>query len=76
MLEAAKSDFEEAVRLRPTCVDAFYYLGTIYEKQMQLDHAIDFFSHALMLCPTHAKAAYSRGTCYNMKGNIAAALGQ
>ena len=43
---------------------------------MELDHAIEFFSHALKLCPTHAKAAYSRGACHNMKGNISAALGE
>ena len=32
-------------------------------------------SHALQLNPMHSKAAYSRGTCHNMKGDISAALG-
>ena len=32
-------------------------------------------SHALQLDPMHTKAAYSRGTCHNMKGDISAALG-
>ena len=32
-------------------------------------------SHALQLDPMHSKAAYSRGTCHNMKGDISAALG-
>ena len=35
------------MRLRPGFADAFFYLGAIYEKRGQLDHAIDFFTHAL-----------------------------
>ena len=35
------------MRLRPGFADAFFYLGAIYEKRGQLDHAIEFFTHAL-----------------------------
>ncbi len=84
------------MRLKPSCGEAYYYLGeqrawkmssrpcslvpsmrsgTIHEKRGELDQAIDMYGRSLSLDPTHARAAYSRGACHNMKGNIAQALG-
>ena len=41
-----------------------------------LDEAIDDFSKVLSLEPDHVKASYARGTCRNLKGDFAPAIGE
>jgi tetratricopeptide (TPR) repeat protein len=75
-LEQAREDFLAVMKLKPEYSEVYYLLGVVSEKEGSLDIAITYFTQALHLDPAHAKAAYARGACHNMKGNIAQALGK
>ena len=57
-------------------MEAIFHRGTVYEKLGQLDEAIEDFSKVLSLEPDHVKASYARGTCRNLKGDFAPAIGE
>ena len=46
----------EAIRIKPTCIEAHYYLSRAYHKQNRIDESIEYYSKTLQLQPTHITA--------------------
>ncbi|MHC4725804.1 MAG: tetratricopeptide repeat protein [Planctomycetota bacterium] len=67
-LDEVVAQYKEAIRIKPTCIDAHYYLAWAYQKQGRIDESIEGYSKTLQLQPTHVTAynnlveiLYSRG---------------
>lgn len=54
--------------------EAFYIRGCSYEKQGEIELAIEDFTKVLDIYPNHVNAAYARGACENKRGNFAKAI--
>ena len=55
-IDQAVAQYKEAIRIKPTCIDAHYFLGWAYQKQGRIDEAIEHYSKTLQLHPTHVPA--------------------
>jgi len=55
-IDQAVAQYKEAVRIKPTCIEAHYYLGWAYQKQGRIDESIEHYSKTLQLHPTHVPA--------------------
>jgi tetratricopeptide (TPR) repeat protein len=64
-LEAAKKEYEEALRIKPTALGTRYNLGILYAKKDQVDLAEAEFQKILELSPWHAEAHYNLGLLYD-----------
>jgi len=56
LLDDAVREFQEAERIDPGCVEAYYNLGTAYSLKGQFDQAIEQFREVLSLRPGDADA--------------------
>ena len=68
-IDQVVAQYQEAIRIKPTCIDAHYYLAWAYQKQGRIDESIEYYSKTLQLQPTHVLAynnlveiLYSRGS--------------
>ncbi len=55
-IDQVVTQYEEAIRIKPTCIDAHYYLAWAYHKQGRIDDSIEYYSKTLRLQPTHVLA--------------------
>jgi len=55
-IDQAVAQYREAVRIKPTCIEAHYSLGWAYQKQGRIDESIEHYSKTLQLHPTHVPA--------------------
>ena len=68
-IDEVVAQYLEAIRIKPTCIDAHYFLAWAYQKQGRIDESIEYYSKTLQLQPTHVLAynnlveiLYSRGS--------------
>jgi tetratricopeptide (TPR) repeat protein len=74
--DAAISQYQQALRLKPDIAEAHYNLGTALAKKGQTDAAIRQYQEALRLKPDIAEAHNNLGTALAKKGQIDAAIRQ
>ena len=55
-IEQVVAQYQQAIRIKPTCIDAHYYLAWAYHKQGRIDESIEYYSKTLRLQPTHVQA--------------------
>ena len=60
----------EAIRIKPTCIEAHYYLARAYHKQNRIDESIEYYSKTLQLQPTHITAYNELVEILYNSGNI------
>jgi tetratricopeptide (TPR) repeat protein len=73
-LDKAVLDYNEAVRLDPSYVDALNNRGNVYNTRGEYDKAIADYNKVLSMRPRHAEAHYNRGNAYIFKGNYQQAI--
>ncbi|NQT01032.1 MAG: tetratricopeptide repeat protein, partial [Planctomycetes bacterium] len=64
------AQYLEAIRIKPTCIDAHYYLAWAYHKQNRIDESIEYYSKTLQLQPTHVTAYNDLVEILYNRGNI------
>ena len=64
------AQYLEAIRIKPTCIDAHYYLAWAYHKQNRIDESIEYYSKTLQLQPTHITAYNDLLEILYNRGNI------
>jgi tetratricopeptide (TPR) repeat protein len=67
-LERAIQDYDQAIKLDPNDVEAFFRRGIAHGRRREFDSAIADFDRAIKLKPDHVGALYSRGLTYSNKG--------
>ncbi len=67
-------NYNRALRLNPTYLEAVQDRGTSYAEMGELSPAIADFTRAISLSPDFYKAYFNRGTCYNRQGQLDSAL--
>jgi len=74
--DRAMSGFKEAIRLKPSCAEVYYYnRGIKYDNKRDYDKAIlSDLSEAIRLNPNDTEAYYSRGIMYAGEGNYDRAI--
>ena len=55
-IDEVVAQYQEAIRIKPTCIYAHYYLARAYRKQGRNDEAIEYYYKTLRLQPTHVVA--------------------
>jgi tetratricopeptide (TPR) repeat protein len=55
-IDQTVAQYKEAIRIKPTCIEAHYFLGWAYQKQGRIDESIEHYSKTLRLHPTHVPA--------------------
>ena len=68
-LSQIMSDLDEAIKLSPKNMYAYYNKGNVYMMQGDYTSAISCFSTAIELMPDFAEAYYNRGLMYLRLGN-------
>ncbi len=64
------AQYLDAIRIKPTCIDAHYYLAQAYHKQNRIDKSIEYYSKTLRLQPTHITAYNDLVEILYNQGNI------
>jgi tetratricopeptide (TPR) repeat protein len=64
------TQYEEAIRIKPTCIEAYYYLAWAYHKQGRIDESIEYYSKTLQLHPTNVLAYNNLAEILYRRGNI------
>jgi tetratricopeptide (TPR) repeat protein len=72
--ERAIQDFDQAIKLDPNSVQAFYNRAIAYFKVHQTDRAVRDFDQAIKLDPNNTYALTNRGVVYATVGQYAPAL--
>ena len=67
--DLAIADFSEAIRLNPSCADAYDHRGWAYDEKRDYDKAIADYSEAIHLDPNYALAYDGRASAYEHKGD-------
>jgi tetratricopeptide (TPR) repeat protein len=62
--DKSERDYDEAIRLNPTFVEAYYNRGVNERELKQFNKAISDFSEAIRLNPRYARAYLDRGSIY------------
>ena len=68
-LSQIMSDLDEAIKLSPKNMYAYYNKGNVYMMQGDYTSAISCYSTAIELMPDFAEAYYNRGLMYLRLGN-------
>lgn len=68
-LPLALADYDEAIRLNPRLVYAWFNKGNLYYANGDLTSALDCYNRALQIEPSFATALYNRGITYLRMGN-------
>ncbi|MBC8471048.1 MAG: tetratricopeptide repeat protein [Planctomycetes bacterium] len=55
-IDEVVAQYQEAIRVKPTCIDAHYYLAWAYNKQGRIDESIEYYYKTQRLQPTHVPA--------------------
>jgi len=55
-IDQVVAQYQEAIRIKPTCIDAHYFLAWAYHKQGRIDESIKHYSKTLRLHPTNVSA--------------------
>ncbi|MHC4805788.1 MAG: tetratricopeptide repeat protein, partial [Planctomycetota bacterium] len=55
-LDEVIAQYLEAIRIKPTCIEAYYYVAWAYQKQDRMDKAIEYYSKTLRLQPDRVPA--------------------
>jgi tetratricopeptide (TPR) repeat protein len=69
-LKAAEENFKEVIKINPLCVDSYYNLGFIYNKQNRPLEAIEMLKRAYILEPDNLGVHFELGTAYKSLGEI------
>ncbi len=73
-MEKAKSSFEKAEQLSPTCADAFVLMSLVSNAQKDYDQAFMCATKAILLSPSHSQAHLARAEASFGKGQYEEAL--
>ncbi len=68
--EGAIADYDEALRLNSSSVEAYNKRGIAYEELKNIDRAIEDYTEAIRLDPTYAFAYMNRGGAYEELGDF------
>ena len=74
--EAAISEYQEAIRLKPDFADPRNNLGSIFLQQRRLDETISQFQAAIRLAADYAPAHYNLGVAFTKKGQADDAINE
>ncbi len=55
-IDQAVAQYKEAIRIKPTCIEAHYFLAWAYHKQDRIDESIEYYYKTLQLHPTNVSA--------------------
>jgi tetratricopeptide (TPR) repeat protein len=69
-IDKAIAQYIEAIKIKPTCIEAHYYLAQAYHKQGRIDESIEYYSKTLRLHPTHITAYNELVEILYSQGNI------
>ena len=69
-IDQVVAQYQEAIRIKPTCIDAHYYLAWAYHKQGRIDESIEYYSKTLQLQPTHVLAYNNLAEILYRQGKI------
>jgi tetratricopeptide (TPR) repeat protein len=72
--DQAIKDYDQAIRLKPTFVQAVFNRGNAYDAKGQYDHAILDYGRAISLDPNYAKAFNNRGYVWDEKHDFDRAI--
>jgi len=74
--DSAIIEYQKAIKLDSTYVQAYLNLGVVYTKKSMYDQAIDAYKKTIGYFPFHTKAYYNLGYVYCLKGDKQKALEQ
>lgn len=74
LIEEAKSNYYEALKLNPSFWEAYYNLGLIYQESGIIDEAIHFYQKAIGLNSQLYLAFYNLGNAYKNMNNFDLAI--
>jgi tetratricopeptide (TPR) repeat protein len=69
-IDQVVAQYQEAIRIKPTCIYAHYYLAWAYNKQGRIDESIEYYYKTLRLQPTHMRAYNNLGQILFKQGKI------
>jgi len=69
-LDAAAADYQRALAIHPTYVEALNNLGIIKRDQGNPDEAIRLYRQALAILPTYPQSHFNLGQALHIKGNL------
>jgi len=75
-IDEAISQCQEAIRLKPDCIDAHNNLGNAFVMKGRIDEAISQYQEALRLKPDYAEPCYNLGNTLLLKGHTDEAIHQ
>jgi tetratricopeptide (TPR) repeat protein len=74
--DSAMVEYQKAIKLDSTYVQAYLNLGVVYTEKGMYDQAIEAYQKILRYIPYHTKAYYNLGYVYTLKGDKEKALEQ
>jgi len=74
--DSAMVEYQRAIKLDSTYVQAYLNLGVVYTEKGMYDQAIEAYKKILRYIPYHTKAYYNLGYVYTLKGDKEKALEQ
>jgi tetratricopeptide (TPR) repeat protein len=72
--DAAIDSYNQAIKIKPDYVDAYYNMGIALKDKGELDAAIDTYKQAIRIKPSYADAYYNMGNALKDKGELDAAI--
>ena len=75
-LQDAVSAYQQAIKIKPTLIEAHHNLGTVYVMQGKLAEAITTYKRVVQLRPDMAEAYVDLGRAYGFAGQLDAAIAE
>jgi tetratricopeptide (TPR) repeat protein len=72
--DRAIEDYDQAIRLNPSFMQAVFNRGNAYDAKGQYDHAIEDYDRAISLDPSYSKAFNNRGYVWDEKRDFDRAI--